>query len=300
VNNLDESQNSDDNEKNTLLYDQTKNINRSFFINSNLIFKNIHDKAILLKRCKKCILPETFPYILFDENDICNYCNNYKKNEFLGVDELIKDLKLNYKTSSNLLVTLSGGRDSCYGLHYISKVLGFKATAYSYDWGLVTDLARRNQARMCQKLGIEHILVSADINKKRENVKKNLIAWLKKPNIGLVPLLIAGDKQYFEFANKVSNEINASNVILCENMLETTHFKTGYLGIKPNFNSEHTFSLTPAKKLQMINFYLSEFLQNPLYINSSLLDSARAFFVYYFSPKNYINLFILMIRLIMK
>ena len=30
-----------------------------------------------LKRCKKCILPETMPYITFDEYGVCNYCNNY-------------------------------------------------------------------------------------------------------------------------------------------------------------------------------------------------------------------------------
>ena len=29
------------------------------------------------KRCSKCILPETMPYILFDTNGICNYCLNY-------------------------------------------------------------------------------------------------------------------------------------------------------------------------------------------------------------------------------
>ena len=254
------------------------------------IFKNIHDKVAIIKRCSRCILPETFPFIQFDDLGICNYCHSYKKNKFLGEEQLIKDLK-NSRKSPNLLVTLSGGRDSCYGLHYITKNLGFKATAYSYDWGLVTDLARRNQARMCQKLGIEHILVSADINQKRNNVKKNLTAWLKSPNIGLIPLLIAGDKQYFEYANLISQEISASSVILCENMLETTHFKTGYLGIKPNFNSNHTFSLSLFKKFQLLNFYISEFAKNPSYLNSSLIDSARAFIVYYFSPKNYINLF---------
>jgi hypothetical protein len=29
-----------------------------------------------LKRCTKCILPETFPGIEFDENDVCNYCQD--------------------------------------------------------------------------------------------------------------------------------------------------------------------------------------------------------------------------------
>jgi hypothetical protein len=258
-------------------------------ITNNLKFKNVNEIVSNLTRCKKCILPETFPFIEFNKDGICNYCENYKKINFQGKDKLISRIELH--KNPKLLVTLSGGRDSCYGMHYIKKVLNYDIVSYSYDWGLVTDLARRNQARMCDKLGIEHILVSADINKKRRNVMMNVSAWLKSPKIGLIPLIIAGDKQYFEFANKISKETGVSDVILCENMLETTHFKTGYLGISPNFSNNHTFSLNNSSLFQMINNYVFEFIRNPSYINPSILDTIRAFIVYYFTPKDYINMF---------
>ena len=38
-----------------------------------------------LKRCSKCILPETFPGIKFDEEGVCNYCKNYKKQRLRGI-----------------------------------------------------------------------------------------------------------------------------------------------------------------------------------------------------------------------
>lgn len=256
---------------------------------SSYHFKNIFKKIERLRRCSKCILPETFPFIEFDSKGVCNYCNNHKKIQFKGKKSLVDTINL--KPNPKLLVTLSGGRDSCYGLHYVKEELGLNVVTYSYDWGLVTDLARRNQARMCSKLGVEHILVSADINRKRKNVKMNLSAWLEKPKIGLLPLIIAGDKQYFEYANIISKEKNVSDIILCENMLETTHFKTGYLGIKPNFKNNHTFSLNVFSIFQMINNYLFEYLRNPKYLNPSILDTIRAFLVYYFLPKNYINMF---------
>ena len=41
---------------------------------------------------------------------------------------------------------------------------------YTYDWGMVTDLARRNIARACGKLKVENIIVAADISKKRRRV----------------------------------------------------------------------------------------------------------------------------------
>ena len=37
------------------------------------------EKIMNIKRCKKCILPESFPHIEFDKRGVCNYCNNHKK-----------------------------------------------------------------------------------------------------------------------------------------------------------------------------------------------------------------------------
>ena len=40
---------------------------------------------------------------------------------------------------------------------------------------MVTDLGRRNISRMCAELGVENIIVAADIEKKRENIKKTYL-----------------------------------------------------------------------------------------------------------------------------
>ena len=45
--------------------------------------------------------------------------------------------------------------------------------AYTYDWGLTTAVARKNQALLTGALGIEHILRSPDLPEKRED-KYNL------------------------------------------------------------------------------------------------------------------------------
>ena len=71
---------------------------------------------------------------------------------------------------------------------------------------MVNDLARRNQARVVGKLGIEHIVISADIRTKRANIRKNLKAWLKQPDLGMVPILMAGDKQFYYYFHKVRKQ----------------------------------------------------------------------------------------------
>ena len=43
-----------------------------------------------LKRCTKCILPETMPFIKFNSEGVCNYCENYTpRNKPKDKDELL-------------------------------------------------------------------------------------------------------------------------------------------------------------------------------------------------------------------
>lgn len=246
-----------------------------------------------LKRCNKCILPETFPFIEFDEHGTCNYCKNYQKQKTKGVEELKLDLE-KYRSKDgepDCIVAFSGGRDSSYGLHYIKNVLKMNPVAFTYDWGMVTDLARRNQARICGKLGIEHILISADINKKRKNIRKNVLAWLKKPDLGTIPLFMAGDKQYFCHLNQLRKQMNIKLIIYSENPLEKTDFKSGFCGIEPKFNIKHVYNLGLKNKIKLGFYYLREFIKNPAYINSSIIDTIWAYIASYFTTHKYLYLF---------
>ncbi|MCG6167596.1 hypothetical protein LFX25_07140 [Leptospira sp. FAT2] len=246
-----------------------------------------------LKRCNRCLLPETFPFLLFDSSGVCSYCNSYVKQKYLGMVPLREEADKIRDISGrpDCLVMFSGGRDSSYGLHFIKEELKLNPIAYTYDWGMVTDLARRNQARICGKLGVEHILVSADINYKRKNIQKNVAAWLKKPSLGTIPLFMAGDKQFFYYANYLSKINNLKIILLCENMLETTSFKSGFAGIRPNFGKDHNYYISFPQKMKMLFYYAKEFALNPAYINSSLRDSIGAFISYYFIPHNYFNIY---------
>lgn len=259
--------------------------------------KNIENKLFALepnlKRCNKCILPETFPYIKFDEDGICNYCKNHTTPTIAG-EESLEEFVKNYRSKNgepDCIVAFSGGRDSSYGLHYIKNVLKMNPVAFTYDWGMVTDLARRNQARICGKLGIEHILVSANINKKRKNIKKNVLAWLKKPDLGIIPLFMAGDKQYFYYANKLKKQMGIKLVIFAENPLEKTDFKTGFARVKTVSKKGLSYALKINDKIKMVLYYLKQFIGNTSYLNTSLIDTAWAYLCYYFVSHKYINLF---------
>lgn len=228
-----------------------------------------------LRRCSKCILPETMPFISFDEEGVCNYCKNYKiRNKPREKKELFNLVEPYRKKSGNeCIVPFSGGRDSCYGLHLIVNELKMKPITYTYDWGMVTDLGRRNISRMCAELGVENIIVSADIAKKRKNIAMNLKAWLKSPHLGMISILTAGDKHFFKYIETVKKQTAISLNLWSINPLEVTHFKAGFLGIPPDFEEKRVYMHGLSKQLRYQYLRLKAMMQSPGYFNSSLWDT---------------------------
>jgi hypothetical protein len=245
-----------------------------------------------LRRCTRCILPETMPFIEFDGEGVCNYCRRYEKLRFKGEDAL-RAAVAPYRTpgpEADCIVSISGGRDSCYCLDYVKNVLGMRPLAYTYDWGMVTDLARRNISRLCGKLGVEHILISADIAKKRRHIRYNVEAWLKRPDLGTIPLFMAGDKQYFYYLNKLKKQTGIRLAIYAENPLERTDFKLGFCGVREDRKRSYA-DISIIRKARLASYYARQFLRNPAYLNRSLFDTLFAFVATYGIRHDYVFLF---------
>jgi len=295
-----------DQKRKQIIYFEKKIDDKQFIVNRSLEhtiytptlelvreYEKNKEKIALLKRCTKCLLPTTFPFIEFDEQGVCNKCREYDKQRVKGAKNLEETIAKYRKNNGepDCIVAFSGGRDSSYSLHYIKKELGLTPLAYTYDWGMITDLARRNQARICGKLGIEHLLVSADIRHKRKNIHKNVSAWLKSPHLGTIPLFMAGDKQYFYFAEKLKRQNNLDLLIMGENHFEKTGFKIEFCGARQQKTGYMSYHISLQNKFNMLWFYAMQYLKNPSYINQSLLDTIGAFFSYYGTSHSYLNIY---------
>jgi glutamine---fructose-6-phosphate transaminase (isomerizing) len=292
------------------LYDQTaplpidpnqyilrEEIKQSMLSNWEALYANIST----LQRCTKCLLPETMPYISFDEEGVCSYCRDYEaRGTYLKGEKALEEFVAPYRSQNgepDVLIGFSGGRDSSYGLDYIKNTLGLHPVTFTYDWGMVNDLARRNQARVVGKLGIEHIVISADIRTKRVNIRKNLKAWLKKPDLGMVPILMAGDKQFYYYFHKVRKQTGIKLFIFCggyEGEEGTGLFKYGFCNVttqgKKNALRRMT-GISRKNKLKIMYYYFKQFITNPAYINKSMIDTLFAFYASYVLTDDYLYLF---------
>lgn len=246
---------------------------------------------MVLVRCKRCVLPSTHPFISFDQNGVCNFCNNYRPRPLRPVKEFEK--RLCSLGGQNVLLGLSGGRDSCLALHELVTKYDRKPITYTYDWGVNTELSRRNVSRMCGNLKVENVLISADLRKKRRNVRLNLQAWFKRPVLGILPLMMAGDKQFISNAALLKQERKISAEIFAFNLHEKTQFKEELTGIKMWSDNGNSYGeeLPISKQLALLWFYGKEAFLNPRLLNVSVIDSLKGFVNYYHSDVDILQFF---------
>jgi glucosamine--fructose-6-phosphate aminotransferase (isomerizing) len=241
-----------------------------------------------MKRCTKCILPETFPGIEFGNEGVCNYCRGYKPVEVFGAEafEQVLDRYRNSDGKYDCVVPFSGGRDSSFVLHQMVKRFNMNVLALTVDSGAIMPEGYNNIEKAVGVLGVDHVWLKDEnqIRAAKENTKTKFHAWLKKPSINMiVPVLNAGDKTMNLRIYKHANE-NGIRLVLGGNNVgnssfEQEHFKTGFLGVFPN--ERGMYSWIDKTKL---SFLLGlEYFKNWRNLRWSIFkEYVKGFYVYLF------------------
>ncbi|MCX6011940.1 MAG: N-acetyl sugar amidotransferase [Chloroflexi bacterium] len=114
-----------------------------------------------LKRCTKCLLPETHETIIFDEKGVCNICrqNEFKKEKIdwnkkkTELDELIESYRGKY--DYDCIVPYSGGKDSTWALYYLMTEYKLKPLVVRFDHGFLRPNLNENTIRVLRNLGAD-------------------------------------------------------------------------------------------------------------------------------------------------
>ncbi|NLW66697.1 MAG: hypothetical protein GXY28_02750, partial [Bacteriovoracaceae bacterium] len=99
--------------------------------------------------CSRCVLPDTFPGISFDDQGVCNYCRNMPvpdSDEKQAYRKKFEDLLDNRRSSDSfdVLLAYSGGKDSTYTLYLLTKKFSLKVLAFVFDNGFISEQAMKN------------------------------------------------------------------------------------------------------------------------------------------------------------
>jgi len=116
--------------------------------------------------CSRCILPDTFPGVAFDDQGVCNYCrreepalaiNPEKKAQYrLKLDNLIRGT-VSRDSSYEVIAAYSGGKDSSYTLKLLKEHYGVRILALTFDNHFVSPQTWTNIKNVVDRLGIDHL-----------------------------------------------------------------------------------------------------------------------------------------------
>jgi len=130
-----------------------------------------------MRRCSRCVLPETYPNIFFDEQGVCNYCLNHRDPAPLPLDSLLGHIKGAKKRSRgyDALIPLSGGKDSTYVLYLATKVYGLRVLAFTFDNGFFSETALANIESALQRTGVDHLFFKPSWDTLRKLYRSTLL-----------------------------------------------------------------------------------------------------------------------------
>lgn len=234
--------------------------------------------------CNKCVLPQSFPMISFDGNGVCNYCHDYEKFVPKGAEELRNTLNMfrNADSDFDCIVGSGGGRDSVYVIHQLVTEYGMRVLMVTFDWGLMTPEAHRNWERISRILNVKHIIVNPDTDKVKRHIATNIKAWLRRPQLGMIPIFTAADKTMGVHINKIARKYNIRLVVSGTNRYETTHFRTAFCGINETESGRRgSANITNQDKIRLLLWFVSQYVRNPKYVNASLPEMTKSFLSHY-------------------
>jgi N-acetyl sugar amidotransferase len=114
-----------------------------------------------MKRCIKCLLPETHESITFDESGVCSICRQveFKKDKIdwnLRKKELTELIEENRgKYDYDCIIPFSGGKDSTWTLYYLMKEYKIKPLVVRFDHGFLRPNLNENTIRVLRNLGAD-------------------------------------------------------------------------------------------------------------------------------------------------
>lgn len=116
---------------------------------------------INLKRCTKCLTPETHESIMFDDEGVCSVCRQveYKDGKIdwakkkKDLTELIESHRGKY--DYDCIIPFSGGKDSTWTLYYLMKEYKIKPLVVRFDHGFLRPNLNENTIRTLRNLGAD-------------------------------------------------------------------------------------------------------------------------------------------------
>jgi hypothetical protein len=111
-------------------------------------------------------MPETNEGMAFDELGICKACRSSEQKMHIDWEERqhkLRKLLDQYRARDNgydCIVPISGGKDSAFQLHVLTRIYGMKPLAVTFSHNWYTETGRYNLQNILDRTNVDHIMFS--------------------------------------------------------------------------------------------------------------------------------------------
>jgi N-acetyl sugar amidotransferase len=135
-----------------------------------------------LQRCSKCLMTETESTLTFDENGVCNICQNAeerdneidwkaREKEFVEIIEQYRG-----KHTYDAILPFGGGKDSSYVAYMAVRKFNLKVLLVTFDQNFRRKVHLENLDRVVRGLGCDHVTVKAN----EDIIRSTMLESLKR------------------------------------------------------------------------------------------------------------------------
>ena len=141
--------------------------------------------------CKKCVMTSEVKEITFDKDGVCNFCRTWEKLEQERLKEKQNLPQILNELKKGFIIGLSGGMDSSYLLHILTKEGLKPKMAFSFAGKWDNPLAVENVKKLVEALKIPFTKVSVDADRYEELQKAYLKAGVSNIEVPTDHILMA-------------------------------------------------------------------------------------------------------------
>lgn len=153
--------------------------------------------------CLRCCVPETQEGVDFDEMGICTACRSSEEKMHIDwsarekqLRSILDEAKAKAGNGYDCVLPISGGKDSFFQAHVLTKVYGLKPLAVTFNQNWVSETGFYNLQRCLEVFDLDHLQFTPARGLVNKLAKKSLDAigdacWHCHSGVGAFPLQVA-------------------------------------------------------------------------------------------------------------
>jgi len=156
-----------------------------------------------LQYCTRCAIPETQEGIKFDELGICQACQSSEQKIHINwalrekkFKAILDEAKAKAGNNYDCIVPISGGKDSTFQLHVLTKLYGMKPLAVTFSHNWWSETGWYNLQNALETFNVDHIVFTPNRALINKIVRRSVeaigdVGWHDHGGVGSFPLQVA-------------------------------------------------------------------------------------------------------------